>query len=69
MHNGLPIDGYQDSLIVQAHEFFKLEIEHWLDEIADETEARVEALEQTVSSLLQMVVIDLDMDDEPHVHI
>ena len=67
MHNGLPIDGYQDSLIVQAHEFFKLEIEHWLDEIADETEARVEALEQTVSSLLQMVVIDLDMDDEPHV--
>ena len=67
MHNGLPSDEYQDSLIVQAHEFFKLQVEQWLDERQGEGEARAEALEKAVRHLLELVVIDLSIDDEPHI--
>ena len=67
MHNGLPTDEFQDSLIVQAHEFFKLEVDHWLTELTDESEVRADALEKAVAHLLELVVIDLSVDDEPHI--
>ena len=67
MHNGLPTDEFQDSLIVQAHEFFKLEIDHWLMELPEETDIRADALEKSVAHLLELVVIDLSVDDEPHI--
>ena len=67
MHNGLPSDEYTDSLIVQAHEFFKLEVEHWLDERPNENEVRADALEKAVVHLLELVVIDLHVEDEPHI--
>ena len=67
MHNGLPSDEYADSLIVQAHEFFKLEVEHWLDEHPNESEVRADALEKAVVHLLELVVIDLHIEDEPHI--
>ena len=67
MHNHLPSDDYRESRIVRAHEFFKLQISQWLDELPDQTNARAEALERTLAHLLQMVVIDLAPDEEPHV--
>lgn len=67
MHNGLPSDKYEDSLIVQAHEFFKHAVEHWLTQHPDEVEARADALEKAVVHLLELVVIDLRTDDEPHI--
>ncbi len=67
MHNSLASDNYQDSLIVQAHEFFKLQVEQWLDERQGEGEARADALEKAVRHLLELVVIDLSIDDEPHI--
>ena len=67
MHNGLPIDEFEDSRIVQAHRFFKLQVEHWLDERPEETDLRAAALENTVTHLLQLVVIDLGINDEPHI--
>ena len=67
MSNSLPSDKYEDSSIVQAHEFFKLQIEHWLDERPEETETRADALENVLGNLLELVVIDLGIDDEPHI--
>ena len=67
MHNGLPTDEFQDSLIVQAHEFFKLEVDHWLSELPDESTNRAHALEAVLTHLLELVVIDLSVDDEPHI--
>ena len=67
MHNGLPTKEFQGSLIVQAHEFFKLEVDHWLAELPEVTDVRADALEKTVAHLLELVVIDLTVDDEPHI--
>lgn len=67
MHNGLPIDEFESSRIVQAHQFFKLQVEHWLDERPEETDLRAAALENTVTHLLQLVVINLGINDEPHI--
>lgn len=67
MKNDLPSKEFGSSLIVQAHEFFKLQIEHWLDELPEATETRADALESVVVHLLELVVIDLDIEDEPHI--
>ena len=66
MHNELPSEEYGDHRIVQAHEFFKDQIKNWLDE-PRELQRRAEALEVALSGRLQMVVIDLDHNDDPHV--
>ena len=67
MHNGLPSAEYEDSLIVQGHEFFKQQSELWLNERPEENEMRADALEKTVAHLLELVVIDLRSQDEPHI--
>lgn len=67
MHNHLPSEEYQNARIVRAHEFFKLQINQWLDEYPEQTGVRVYALEHAITYLLQMVVIDLDTNEEPHV--
>ena len=67
MHNGLATDDFQDSLIVQAHEFFQLQIKEWLDSNPDFMRQRARALEAAVSKMLQMVVINLTPSDDPHV--
>ena len=65
MENEASIDGFEDSSIVQAHQFFQFQIEQWLDE--GHTSERAQALEATLASLLEMVVIDLGHDDDPNV--
>ncbi len=66
MHNELPSANHGDSLVVQAHEFFKEQIGLWLDD-CPEPEKAPEALEHAVSELLELVVIDIERTDDPNV--
>ena len=65
MDNGLAVNDFEDSLIVQAHEFFKLQVEKWIEEGPALIEARIDALETAASTMLKMVVIDLNSQDDP----
>ena len=65
MDNGLAVNDFKDSLIVQAHEFFQVQVRDWLSE-PDTVEVKIDALETAVSSKLQMVVIDLNTQDDPN---
>ena len=67
MHNGLAADRFEDSLIVQAHEYFQLRAREWLNSHLESMDLRAQALETAVTRLLQVVVIDLDQDDDPYV--
>ena len=67
MQNGLAVDGFEDSLIVRSHEFFKLQVKTWLRSGTESIEDRIEALETAITVMLQMVVIDLNSNDDPHV--
>lgn len=67
MHNGLAIEGYEESLIVQAHEYFQLQASQWIESEPDAMQSRMEALETAVTGMLHMVVIDLGPQDDPHV--
>ena len=64
MDNGLAANDFEESLIVQAHEFFQLQIRKWLDDAAGAIESRIDALEAAATSMLQMVVIDLKPQDD-----
>ena len=66
MHNGLAANDFAESLIVQAHEFFKLQARKWLQDASGPMESRIDALEAAATSMLQMVVIDLDSQDDPN---
>ena len=67
MSNEETSDEFEETLIVQAHEFFKLMVRDWLDQRPEESDQRVDALEITIRNLLEMVVIDLKQSDNPHV--
>ena len=67
MRNDLPSAEYEDSVIVQAHEFFKLQVDQWLGTTSEMAEQKAAALERVVTNLLELVVIDLDHSDDPHV--
>ena len=67
MHNGLATDGYEESLIVRAHDYFQLQARQWLDSAIGPIKTRAEALEIALTGMLQMVVIDLGPQDDPHV--
>ena len=66
MDNELENDVFEESSIVQAHEFFKDKIGHWLDEWPDQGAKRAEALELTLTDLLQIVVITLSSSEAAH---
>ena len=65
MDNGLAVNDFEESLLVQAHEFFKLQVEKWIEEGPASMEARIDALETAATTMLQMVVIDLGPHDDP----
>ncbi len=67
MHNHLPSDQYEESRIVQAHDFFKLQVREWLKGDSAPEEELADALLAAISRLLQLVVIDLDAHDNPHI--
>ena len=66
MDNGLAANDFEESLIVQAHEFFKLQARKWLQDAAGPIESRIDALEAATTSMLQLVVIDLSPQDDPN---
>ena len=67
MDNGLAVDEFTDSLIVQAHEYFQLRTKEWLLETETNLERRAEALYSAVVGLLQLVVIDLNANEDPYI--
>ena len=66
MDNGLAANDFEESLIVQAHEFFQLQVRKWLEDDPGSMERRIDALEVAATELLQMVVIDLGTQDDPN---
>ena len=66
MDNGLAVNDFEESLIVQAHEFFQLQVRKWLQDGTGPIEHRIDALEAAATSMLQMVVIDLGSQDDPN---
>ena len=67
MGNGLAVSAFEDSLIVQAHEFFQEQATKWLVDAVFPEDDSIDALETAVTAMLQMVVIDLSPDDDPNV--
>ena len=73
MRNDLSSDEHRESNIVKAHNFFRTQVDLWLDRRcepgADPAEAAkaAGALERAVSSLLELVVIALAPADAPHI--
>ncbi len=67
MHNGLDIDEFTDSLIVQAHDYFQRRAKEWLEYAPDAVESRAQALEVAVTALLQMVVIEIGENEDPYI--
>ena len=66
MDNGLDIDDFEGSRIVEAHEFFRNQARDWLKAKGSQSD-RADALATAVTAMLQMVVIDLDASVDPHV--
>ena len=67
MDNGLAIEDFEESLIVQAHEFFQLQVREWLVDDTAPIDHKIDALETSATSMLHMVVIDLSGQDDPNV--
>lgn len=70
MSNEMKPANYANSRIVQAHEYFKAQAEQWLDQFPRDTGERdsaASALEGAVSRSLEIVVIDLEESDDPHI--
>ena len=66
MDNGLAAHDFEESRIVQAHEFFQLQIRKWLVDGIVPIEQKIDALEAAATTMLQMVVIDLGPHDDPN---
>ncbi len=66
MDNGLAVNDFEESLIVQAHEFFQLQVRKWLQDAPGSIEPRIDALEAALTTMLHMVVIDLGSQDDPN---
>ena len=67
MDNGLATDNFSESPIVKAHEFFQRQITAWLEYGKEPIENRIDALVETTTAMLQIVVIDLDGQDDPNI--
>ena len=69
MTNDAQTAAFETSLIVQAHDFFRLHILEWLHTSADEEARRskIHGLETAIYGLVEMVVIDLGTGDDAHI--
>ena len=69
MVNGAATTRFEDSLIVQAHDFFRLQVREWIEAaVTDEERAkRIHGLEAAMCGLLEVVVIDLASADDAFV--
>lgn len=64
MRNELPTGEYDESLIVQCHDFFRAQIREWVEKYPETRTERADALEQTLRQFLRVVVIDLEDGDD-----
>ena len=66
MTNGATTADYEDSLIVKAHDFFRLQIREWIEAAHTDQEPaeRIHGLEAAMFGLLEVVVIDLATADD-----
>jgi len=68
MTNNHTAEGFEDSKVVQAHEFFSLQVKEWLRTAnEDERVRKVRALNTALIGLLELVVIDLKTNDDAYV--
>ena len=70
MNNGLSANAHAASRIVRAHDYFMGQAAQWLDRFpkgTEENDVSAVSLEKTVRVNLELVVIDLGEDDDPHV--
>ena len=69
MVNGAATAGHKDSLIVKAHDFFRLQIREWIEAAltTEDRAERIHALEAAIFGLLEVVVIDLASADDAFV--
>ena len=67
MHNGSATENYEDSIVVQAHEYSQRQAEQWLGSNTKILQLRAEALEAVITGMLQIVVIDLGLQDDSYV--
>jgi uncharacterized protein with ParB-like and HNH nuclease domain len=68
MTNDQDTYGFESSLVVQAHEYFSLQVREWIHAIdVDERSQRAHALNTALIGLLELVVIDLKTGDDAYV--
>ena len=69
MVNGAATADFEDSLIVQAHDFFRLQVREWIEAALtnEERDGRIHGLEAAMFGLLEVVVIDLASADDAFV--
>lgn len=69
MTNHASPEGFEDSLIVQAHDFFRLQIREWIEqaETREKMQHLIHGLETAIFGLLEVVVIDLSSSDDAFV--
>ena len=68
MTNDQDTQGFESSLVVQAHEFFSLQIGEWLHAVdVDKRAQRAHALHTALIGLVELVVIDLKIGDDAYV--
>ena len=68
MDNERDAGDFKGSLIAQAHEFFQQKVTTWLkDGPQEQIEDRIDALVEAVTTRLQIAVIDLDQQADPHI--
>ncbi len=68
MHNDLSSSGYDDSPLVEAHNFFRHKVHEWIRGDGDRVDGeRTKALYAVLRNRLLLVVIDLEHDVDPQV--
>lgn len=68
MRNGVDTHPFKDSLVVQAHEFFSIQIKEWLrSDDEEERQTKAHSLNTALIGLLELVVIDLKTNDDAYV--
>jgi hypothetical protein len=67
MTNEHTIEGFEDSKVVQAHEFFSLQVKEWLrTSDVEERTRKVRSLNTALIGLIEVVVIDLKSNDDAY---
>ena len=67
MLNGLPTDEEKSNQIIKAYEFFKRRVTDWIGDDSETHVQRAEVLQEIVTKSLKLVMIEIDMNDNPHI--